>query len=141
VNIVTRGHRPTVDQRLIKLLDVDVQIILTWDADMTDMDLWITEPSGEQASYNNNRTRIGGMVSHGFTQSYEPAKYLLKKSMKGNYTIDVDYFSENAPSILGPVTLQVEVFMNYGRANEEKKTLTVQLEENKDRLRFRKITF
>jgi uncharacterized protein YfaP (DUF2135 family) len=56
-----------VDQRLIKLLDVDVQIILTWDADMTDMDLWITEPSGEQASYNNNRTRIGGMVSHDFT--------------------------------------------------------------------------
>jgi len=61
--------------------------------------------------------------------------------MKGNYTIDVDYFSENAPSILGPVTLHVEVFMNYGRADEEKKTLTVQLEENKDRLRFRKITF
>lgn len=67
MNIVIRGHRPTVDQQLIKLLDVDVQIILTWDADMTDMDLWITEPSGEQASYNNNRTRIGGMVSHDFT--------------------------------------------------------------------------
>ena len=57
MDIVTRGHRPTVDQRLIKLLDVDVQIILTWDADMTDMDLWITEPSGEQANYNNNRTQ------------------------------------------------------------------------------------
>ena len=138
---MTRGHRPTVDQRLIKLLDVDVRIILIWDADMTDMDLWVTEPSGEQANYNNNRTQIGGMVSHEFTQGYGPEEYLLKKSMKGNYTIDVDYFSENAPSILGPVTLQVEVFTNYGRADEEKNTLTVRLEENKDRLRVGKITF
>ena len=141
MNIVTRGHRPTVDQRLIKLLDVDVRIILTWDADMTDMDLWVTEPSGEQANYNNNRTQIGGMVSHEFTQGYGPEEYLLKKSMKGNYAIDVDYFTENASSILGPVTLRVEVFTNYGRADEEKKTLTARLEENKDRLRVGKITF
>lgn len=132
---------PTVDQRLIKLLDVDVRIILTWDADMTDMDLWITEPSGEQASYNNNRTRIGGMVSRDFTQGYGPEEYLLKKSMKGKYAIDVDYFSESTPSILGPVTLQVEVFTNYGRANEDKKTLTVRLGESKDRLRVGKVTF
>lgn len=45
----------------------------------------------------------------------------LKKSMKGKYAIDVDYFSDSAPSILGPVTLQVEIFTNYGRANEDKK--------------------
>ena len=118
-----------------------MRIILTWDADMTDMDLWITEPSGEQASYNNNRTQIGGMVSRDFTQGYGPEEYLLKKSMKGNHAIDVDYFSESAPSILAPVTLQVEVFTHYGRADEEKKTLTVRLEENKDRLRVGKITF
>lgn len=132
---------PTVDRRLIKLLDVDVRIILTWDADMTDMDLWITEPSGEQANYNNNRTQIGGLVSRDFTQGYGPEEYLLKKSMKGNYAIDVDYFSESTPSILGPVTLQVEVFTNYGRSNEEKKTLTVRLGESKDRLRVGKVTF
>ena len=132
---------PTVDRRLIKLLDVDVRIILTWDADMTDMDLWITEPSGEQANYSNNRTQIGGLVSRDFTQGYGPEEYLLKKSMKGKYAIDVDYFSENVPSILGPVTLQVEVFTNYGRANEVKKTMTVRLGESKDRLRVGKVTF
>lgn len=112
---------PTVDPRLNKLLDVDVRIILTWDADMTDMDLWIAEPSKEQASYNNNRTQIGGMMSRDSTQGYGPEEYLLKKSMKGKYAIDVDYLSESAPSILGPVTLQVEISTNYGRANEEKK--------------------
>lgn len=132
---------PTVDRRLIKLLDVDVRIILTWDADMTDMDLWITEPSGEQANYSNNRTRIGGLMSRDFTVGYGPEEYLLKKSMKGKYAIDVDYFGENTASVLGPVTLQVEVFTNYGRGNEEKKTLTVRLGESKDRLRVGKVKF
>jgi tetratricopeptide (TPR) repeat protein len=132
---------PTVDRRLIKLLDVDVRIILTWDADMTDMDLWVTEPSGEQASYNNDRTQIGGLVSRDFTEGYGPEEYILKKSMKGKYAIDVDYFSDSAPTVLGPVTLQVEVFTNYGRIDEEKKTLTVRLHESKDRLRIGKVAF
>ena len=28
-----------VDPRLVKLLDVDMRIVMTWDADMTDIDL------------------------------------------------------------------------------------------------------
>jgi tetratricopeptide (TPR) repeat protein len=38
-----------LDPRLIKLLDVDVRIVMTWHADNTDIDLWVTEPSGEKA--------------------------------------------------------------------------------------------
>ena len=38
-----------IDSRLIKLLDLDVRISMTWDADLTDMDLWVIEPSGEKA--------------------------------------------------------------------------------------------
>ncbi len=33
-----------IDPRLRKLLDVDVRVVMTWDTDMTDMDLWVTEP-------------------------------------------------------------------------------------------------
>jgi tetratricopeptide (TPR) repeat protein len=132
---------PTVDARLIKLLDVDVRIILTWDTDMSDMDLWVTEPSGEQAYYGNNKTRIGGLVSRDFTDGYGPEEYILKKSMKGEYAMDVDYFGANGPSLIGPVTLQIEVFTNYGRIDEERQTLTVRLNENKDRFRIGKVSF
>jgi len=45
----SRFGRPaaTVDPRLRKLLDVDLRIVLTWDTDQTDMDLWVIEPRGE----------------------------------------------------------------------------------------------
>lgn len=41
-----------IDSRLVRLLDVDIRIVLTWDADMTDIDLWVTEPSGERHFIN-----------------------------------------------------------------------------------------
>ncbi|MHC4983255.1 MAG: VIT domain-containing protein, partial [Planctomycetota bacterium] len=50
-----------LDKRLIKLLACDVRIVLTWDADATDMDLHVIEPSGERVMYNHNRSTIGGL--------------------------------------------------------------------------------
>ncbi len=61
-----------VEPRLIKLLDVDLRVVLTWDADMTDLDLWVVEPTGEKAIYCNNRTAIGGLLSRDITQGYGP---------------------------------------------------------------------
>jgi len=121
-----------VDKRLIKLLDVDVRIILTWDTDLTDMDLWVTEPSREKAYYSNNRTTIGGLVSRDFTQGYGPEEYVLKRSMKGEYKIEANYYGSSAPALTGGVTLQVDVFTNYGRKNEKRQSLTIRLTESKD---------
>ena len=33
---------------------------MTWDADMTDIDIHVTEPSSELAMYDHNLTTIGG---------------------------------------------------------------------------------
>ena len=41
-----------LDMRLLKNLPVDVRVILTWDADNTDMDLWVTDPKGEKCIYS-----------------------------------------------------------------------------------------
>jgi len=90
-----------VDSRLIKLLDVDVRIVLTWDADMTDMDLWVIEPSGEKSFYEHRLTTIGGRMSCDYTQGYGPEEYLLKNGMKGKYSIKVNYFGNNAPTLTG----------------------------------------
>ncbi|HZK80885.1 MAG TPA: VIT domain-containing protein, partial [Humisphaera sp.] len=48
-------HNP-IDARLQKNLDLDVRVVMTWDADQTDIDLWVTEPSGEKCYYGHNRT-------------------------------------------------------------------------------------
>jgi Ca-activated chloride channel family protein len=130
-----------VDPRLIALLDVDVRITLTWDADLTDMDLWVTEPSGEKAYYGHRETTIGGNFSRDFTQGYGPEEYVLHKAMKGKYKIEVNYFSSSAPALTGSITLQVDVITNFGRPNEKRQALTIRLRESKETIFVGEITF
>jgi hypothetical protein len=121
-----------VDKRLVKLLDVDVRIILTWDADLTDIDLWIIEPSGEKAYYSHPRSTIGGNVSRDFTQGYGPEEYILRKAMRGMYKVQVNFYGSSAQTLSGAVTLQLDLYTNYGRRNEKRKSITLRLKERKD---------
>ncbi len=130
-----------LDPRLLKLLDVDVRIVMTWHADNTDIDLWVTEPSGEKAFYGHNRTTVGGLVSRDFTQGYGPEEYMVRKAPHGMYTIEANYFGSRATRLLGPVTVQVDVLTNYGRPNEQRKSLTIRLKEAKETVRIGQIEF
>ena len=121
-----------VDSRLQQLLDLDLRIVLTWDADMTDIDLHVIEPSGERAFYSHNRTTIGGLVSHDFTQGYGPEEYCLRHAMHGTYKIEANYYGSQAARLLGPVTVQAEVITHFGRPNEKRTSLTLRLEEKKE---------
>jgi hypothetical protein len=132
---------PALDPRLLKLLDVDIRIVMTWHADNTDIDLWVTEPSGEKAFYSHNRTTIGGLVSRDFTQGYGPEEYMVRKAAHGVYTIEANYFGSRETRLLGPVTVQVDVLTNFGRPNEERKSLTIRLKEAKETFRVGQIEF
>ena len=100
--------------------------------DLTDMDLWVVEPSEEVANYTHHLTTIGGHVSRDVTDGYGPEEYVLKKAMKGRYQVKTNYYASRSPSLTGGVTLQVEVFTNYGRANEKRRAITLRLQEAKD---------
>jgi tetratricopeptide (TPR) repeat protein len=130
-----------LDPRLIQLLDVDVRIVMTWHADNTDIDLWVTEPSGEKAFYAHNRTTTGGLVSSDFTGGYGPEEYMVRRAMHGMYKIQSDYFGSRATQLLGPITVQVDVFTNYGRPNQKHKSLTVRLAEQKQHVDIGEIEF
>jgi Ca-activated chloride channel homolog len=130
-----------LDPRLLKLLDVDVRIVMTWHADDTDIDLWVTEPSGEKAFYGHNRTTIGGLVSCDFTGGYGPEEYMVRRAVAGKYKIEANYFGSRSARLLGPVTVQVDVFTNYGRANEQRKSLTLRLKDAQETFRIGEIEF
>ena len=132
---------PKIDPRLLHKLNLDVRIVMTWDADLTDMDLWVTEPSAEKAFYGHNLTTIGGLVSRDFTQGYGPEEYVLKKAMPGMYKIESNFFGSQAQSLIGAVTLQVDIFTHYGLANEKKKSLTFRLTANKETFTIGEIEF
>jgi tetratricopeptide (TPR) repeat protein len=129
-----------LDPRLRKNLDLDVRVVLTWDADMTDIDLWVTEPSGEKCMYSHNRTQIGGLVSRDFTQGYGPEEYCLRKAMPGQYTIQANFYGSRQQELTGACTVQATVITNFGRPNEHREPLTLRLTNQKDMITIGTIT-
>ncbi|HWE93790.1 MAG TPA: DUF2135 domain-containing protein [Tepidisphaeraceae bacterium] len=121
-----------LDARLVKLLDFDVRIVMTWETDNTDIDLWVTEPSGEKCFYQHNRTTIGGLLSKDFTDGYGPEEYCLRKQMPGQYKIQANFYGSRQQSIVGPTTVQATVITNFGRPDEKRQSLTLRLTENKE---------
>ncbi len=124
-----RFGRPTtpIDARLRKLLDVDVRIVLTWDTDQTDMDLWVIEPSGEKCFYSHPRTLIGGMISSDFTGGYGPEEYLVRRALRGDYRVQANFYGSRSQTLTGPTTVQATVITAFGRPDERRQGLTLRL--------------
>ena len=131
----------SLDKRLIKPIECDMRITMTWDADNTDIDLHVVEPSGEEAYYSHNRTTIGGRVSRDFIQGYGPEDYMLRKAMRGAYTVKAKYYGSQSVKLLGGVTVQVNIFTNYGRSNQKVKSITVRLVDKEEMITIGKLDF
>jgi len=117
-----------IDRRLIRLLDADLRVVLSWDADTADIDLSVIEPSGEKCCFNHAATAIGGQLWLDFTFGGGPEEYLLRRAMDGTYTIQVSYFSPCWPDMTPSVFVRVDVFTNYGQPNEKHESFVLQLD-------------
>lgn len=138
----TKSPAPaSLDPRLVKNLDVDVRIVMSWDADATDVDLHVLEPSGEEAMYNHNRTTIGGLVSKDFTQGYGPEEYMVRRAMPGPFKIFAHYYGSRQQTVIGPCTITATVFTDFGRPNQKKQVLTLRLDKPRDRADIGEIRF
>ena len=124
---------PEYDSKLSQNLDTDLRIMMTWDADNTDIDMHIIEPSGEEVFYQHQRSQSGGLLSFDVTTGYGPEEYLLKSAPKGTYQIMANYFASHQQKLTGAVTVTVTVFTDWGRENETSQTLSLRLEKAKDK--------
>ena len=130
------GGKVELDPRLIALLDTDLRIILEWNTDFTDMDLWVDEPSGERAIYNHKRTVIGGRMSDDMTGGYGPEEYLLRRAMNGQYRISANVYSTDRLNPNGSTTIRARIFRNWGRPNQVEETLELELKPGEDGTRL-----
>jgi Ca-activated chloride channel family protein len=119
---------------LVKLLDQDLRVLLSWDADLVDVDLWVTEPTGEKCVYSHNRTAAGGRLSKDFTQGYGPEEYTIRRGPRGAYRIQAHYYGSSQQTLMGPATILATVFTNYGRPDEERRVMTVRVREVREEL-------
>jgi Ca-activated chloride channel homolog len=132
---------PDYDKRLRENLDTDLRIVMSWDADATDIDLHVLEPGGEEAYYGNNRTGQGGLVSQDITDGYGPEEYLIRVAPTGTYTLKTRYFASHQQTVVGPATITATVFTNWGRPSEKRETITIRLDKPKEDIEIGKIQF
>lgn len=122
----------SVDKRLIKPMPCDMRIVINWDTDNCDMDLWVTDPHSEKCFYSHPLTLSGGKMTRDFTGGYGPEVFMIKKGTEGNYPVEVNYYGDRNQSISGPTTVQAEMYTNYGLPNETKKVITLRLENKSE---------
>jgi len=129
-----------VDHRLFHPFDLDIRVSIQWDTDMTDVELHVTEPNGEECYSFHNKTKIGGLMSKDFSYGYGPEDYVLRKAIPGKYVVSVKLFS-TLPNSTG-TTVLVKMWTNWARQSlETKKVSIVRLTTQKQSIKVGEINF
>lgn len=121
------GGDVPLDPRLIALLDVDLRVVIEWNTEATDLDLWVDEPSGERAFYGKQLTLIGGRVSDDMTSGYGPEEYLLRRAPRGTFTIRAQVFASDRLNPNGGSRITAHLIRDFGRDNEREEVIDLEV--------------
>ena len=107
-------------------------MVLSWDADNTDIDLWVTDPNGEKVFYANALSYQGGRISRDFTGGYGPEEFSLKHAKPGKYRVQAEFYGHRQQIVAPATTLQLELFTNYGKPAQQSRAITLRLAGQKE---------
>ncbi|MES3024327.1 MAG: VIT domain-containing protein [Pseudomonadota bacterium] len=116
-----------IDPRLLKNMPLDVRAVLTWDADNSDMDLWVTDPNGERCFYGHRFTYQGGRMTRDFTGGYGPEEFSLRFAKPGKYKVEANFYGARQQVVAGATTLQVKLTTGFGTAKAKEQMLMLRL--------------
>ncbi|MGY3266983.1 VIT domain-containing protein [Lysobacter sp. HA35] len=123
-------HRIPAD--LIRNMPLDLRAVLSWDADNSDMDLWVTDPNGEKAYYGHRLTYQGGQMSRDFTGGYGPEEFALRTAKPGRYKVEANYFGDRQQIVTGATTLQLWLSTHFGTPRQKDQRITLRLRDKKE---------
>ncbi|WP_083629450.1 VIT domain-containing protein [Tenacibaculum agarivorans] len=129
------------DSKYIKNITADIRVVIDWNHNDTDIDLWVIDPNKEECYYKHKKTKIGGLMSNDMTQGFGPEQFILKEAIKGEYKIKVKYYASSQQKVSGPTALKLTMIKNYGKPNETRKIKVVRLENVNEKLDLGKINF
>ena len=117
-----------VDPRLLHNLPLDLRAVLSWDADNTDIDLWVTDPNGERAYYGHRLTYQGGAVSRDFTGGYGPEEFSLRTAKPGRYEVRAQFYGHRQQLISPYTTLMLWLSTGFGTAGQKDEHIVLRLQ-------------
>ena len=134
--LIATSTRPlelsAIDPRVRRALPLDLRVVLTWDADNTDIDLWVTDPNGEKAYYGNRLTRQGGRMSPDFRQGYGPEEFSLKRAAPGVYVVEANFYGNTQQIVAGATTIQLQLVTGFATPAAREQRVTLRLRETRE---------
>ena len=100
------------------LKKADLLVTIAWNTDGTDVDLHVTEPSGEECMYSHPTTKSGGRISRDVTQGLGPEMYILASAPSGTYRIQAHYFAGDANRASARTKVYATIYEGWGTPKE-----------------------
>jgi tetratricopeptide (TPR) repeat protein len=146
LNAIISAHKDqmntsAVDPRFIYPMPVDVRIVIAWNTDNSDIDLWITDPRNEKCYYEHTETEIGGKISKDVTAGYGPEEFCLRKAWKGNYKVEVNLFGDSRQTLGGPIAIKAEMFTDFGKPTQKREVINFRVTTNKEVIQLGSLKF
>lgn len=116
-----------LDPRLRRNLPLDLRAVLTWDADNTDIDLWVIDPNGERAYFANRLTHQGGRMSRDFVGGYGPEEFSLRQAKPGTYTVKAQFYGHRQQIVAPATTLMLRLSTDFGQATQQDQDVVLRL--------------
>jgi len=132
-SLVEAGRGNNSELRMLQdVLKLDLVVSMAWDTDKTDIDLHVTEPSGELVNYSNKLSMTGGFLSRDFTQGYGPEVFAHRLAPPGLYAVEAKYFaSHQQSSTTGATSVVLWAVKKMSTPAEEVAFCMVRLNANK----------
>jgi hypothetical protein len=111
--------------------NADLVVMITWNTDNTDVDLHVTEPTGEECFYSHRHTAMGGDLTADVTRGYGPEMYVLPKAKSGKYQVRAHFYASDVNRASARTKVQALVFEDWGSPKERVTERTVTLEIGK----------
>ena len=129
--LVTRTQQPLdtsrMDSRLLRNLPLDLRAVLSWDADNTDIDLWVTDPNNEKVFYGHRLGYQGGTMSRDFTMGYGPEEFSLRTAKPGKYKVEAQFYGNHQQVIAGATTLMLRLSTGFGTIQQKDENIVLRL--------------
>ena len=103
-----------------------LRVVLSWDTDMTDIDLHVVSPDGQHVWYGDRVAANGGALDVDVTTGFGPEIYAHPAPMPGVYHVYANYYGagEREDAI---TVAQVAVIENEGTPREKQQVFRVPL--------------
>ena len=111
----------------MRFKEADVVITMLWNTDQTDVDLHVVEPSGEECSYENKKTRSGGQITSDITTGFGPEMYFNAKAPRGKFDVKVKYYNNGQSRTELRNKVHLLIYRDFGTEDERLIRRTVQM--------------